>query len=88
MAASSSNLLLAALSNPSPPNLTFHEKLEGPNYLSWLTQFLHILQSQESMGIVDGTEPCPPQLLVDDNNKQFPNPAFAIWQRKYQTILS
>ncbi len=33
---------LNAASALPPPNLTFHEKLEGLNYLSWLTQFLPI----------------------------------------------
>jgi hypothetical protein len=76
------------MTNPSPPNLTFHEKLEGPNYLSWLTKFQPILRSTDSMGIVDGTEPCPPKFLVDDSNKELPNPAFTLWQRKDQTVLS
>jgi hypothetical protein len=71
-----------------PPNLTFHEKLEGPNYLSWLTQFSPILRSQEAMGIVDGTDTCPPQFIADVNGNQIPNPEFTIWQRKDQTILS
>jgi hypothetical protein len=88
MAASSSNNPATTLTNSSPPNLAFHEKLEGPNYLSWITQFGPILCSQDSMGIVDGTEPCPPQFLLDAENKETPNPAFAIWQRKDQTILS
>jgi hypothetical protein len=61
-----------------PPNLTFHEKLEGPNYLSWLTQFSPILRSQEAMGIVDGTDTCPPQFIADVNGNQIPNPEFTI----------
>jgi hypothetical protein len=88
MASSSSNFLPTVMTNPSPPNLIFHEKLEGPNYLSWLTQFLPILHSIDSMGIVDGSKPCPLKFLIDDSNKQVPNPTFAIWQRNYQTILS
>jgi hypothetical protein len=85
---SSSNTLPAAMISSSPPNLTSHEKLEGPNYLSWLTQFSPILRSTDSMGIVDGIEPCPPKFLVDDSNKQVPNPDFILWQRRDQTILS
>jgi len=88
MASSSSNTFPTAMTNTSPPNLTFHEKLEGPNYLSWTTQFLPILRSQEAMGIVDGTEPCPPKFLTDESNKETPNPAFAAWQKKDQTVLS
>jgi transposase InsO family protein len=86
--ASSSSSLPTVTTNMSPPNLTFHEKLEGPNYLSWLTQFSPILRSTDSMGFVDGTEPCPPKFLVDENDKQVPNPAFTLWQKKDQTILS
>lgn len=71
-----------------PPNLTFHEKSEGHNYLSWFTQFLPILRSQETMGIVDGTDTCAPQFLADVGGKQIPNLEFTIWQRKDQTILS
>jgi len=80
--ASSSSSLPTVTTNMSPPNLTFHEKLEGPNYLSWLTQFSPILRSTDSMGFVDGTEPCPPKFLVDENDKQVPNPAFTLWQKK------
>jgi hypothetical protein len=40
------------------------------------------------MGIVDGTDPCPPQFLADDSGQQVLNPEFAIWQRNYQTILN
>jgi hypothetical protein len=68
------------------PNLNFHEKLEGPNYIGWLTQFLPILRSTDSMGIIDGSEPCPPKFLAD--NSDTPNPEFALWQRRDQTILS
>ncbi|XP_062145549.1 uncharacterized protein LOC133852912 [Alnus glutinosa] len=88
MASSSSNTLPTAMTNTSPPNLTFHEKLEGPNYLSWTTQFLPILRSQEAMGIVDGIEPCPPKFLTDESNKETPNPAFATWQKKDQNVLN
>jgi len=70
------------------PNLTFHEKLEGPNYLSWLTQFLPILRSTDSMGIIDEFEPCPPKFLSNDSDKPILNPDFVLWQRKDQTILS
>jgi hypothetical protein len=61
------------------PNHIFHEKLEGPNYLSWLTQFLQILRSTDSMGFIDGLEPCPPKFLSDDSNKQTLNLEFTIW---------
>jgi hypothetical protein len=89
MATSSSIAIpIVAIPTMSAPNLTFHEKLKGPNYLSWLTQFLPILRSTDSMGFIDGSESCPPKFLSDDSNKQTLNPEFTTWQRKDQTILS
>jgi hypothetical protein len=70
------------------PNLTFHEKLEGPNYLSWLTQFLLILHSTDSLGIIDGSNPCPLKFLPAVDDTHVLNPEFTIWQRKDRTILS
>lgn len=33
-------------------------KLDGTNYLNWLSQFVPILKSNYLMDIVDGYEPC------------------------------
>jgi hypothetical protein len=38
--------------NLPPPNLTFHEKLEGPNYLSWLTQILPIMRAKNPWALL------------------------------------
>jgi hypothetical protein len=42
------------------------------------------------MGIMDGSEPCPCQFLPDDRGKEPPavNPAFVIWTKKDQYLLS
>jgi hypothetical protein len=42
------------------------------------------------MGIVDGTEPCPPQFLLDaqGNVTLSVSPNFSIWTKKDQSILS
>jgi len=97
MAASSSNdiptvaiptAIPATILTVPSPNLTFHEKLEGSNYPSWLIQFLPILRSINSMGIIDGSEPCPPKFLSDESDKQIHNLECALWQRKDRTILS
>jgi hypothetical protein len=40
------------------------------------------------MGIVDGSEPCPPQFLLGDDGKEISNPAHSIWQKKDQYVLS
>jgi hypothetical protein len=44
-------------------------KLDGPNYLSWSTQFLPALRAHDLVSIVDGTEVCPPEYLVDVEGK-------------------
>jgi hypothetical protein len=72
------------------PNLTHFTsiKLEGPNYLAWTTQLAPILKTHDLMGIVDGSEPCPPQFLLGDDGKEISNPAHSIWQKKDQYVLS
>jgi hypothetical protein len=40
------------------------------------------------MGIVDGSEPCPPQFLPSDDGKEVLNPAYSIWLKKDQYVLS
>jgi hypothetical protein len=81
----------------SPVNYTFpnvttfvYVKLEGPNYHTWLTQFQPVLRSNEFMGIVDGSKPCPHQFLFDDegNDTTTVNPNFSLWTKKDQCILS
>jgi hypothetical protein len=64
-------------------------KLDGPNYLAWVSQFLPTLKCYELVGIVDGSEPCPPQFMINSTtSEESPNPAYAIWQKKDQHILS
>lgn len=76
--------------NPSP-TLTFQNissqiqhKMDGTNYLQWLTQIVPLLRSYELMGFVDGSQSTPPKTLPDDS----PNPAYRIWYRKEQHLLS
>jgi hypothetical protein len=79
----------SAASTFSPPTLSqFNGKLEGPNYLGWTTQFLPILRTHDLLGIVDGSEPCPPKLITDDKGVESLNPEFTIWNKKDQCILS
>jgi hypothetical protein len=64
-------------------------KLEGPsNYIQWLSIFLPILRSNELMGIIDGTEPCPPKMLTNEQGQATPNPEYSIWTKKDQHLLS
>jgi hypothetical protein len=60
------------------------------SYLTWTSQFLPTLRSNDLLGIVDGTEPCPPKSLVDPASKEDPqvNPDFVLWVKKDQWCLS
>jgi hypothetical protein len=73
----------------SLPTFTFQNnahlvsiKLEGPNYLVWTTQFIPAFKSNDLLGIVDGSEPCPPKVVVDVEGKETPNPEFIVWNKK------
>jgi hypothetical protein len=49
----------------SMPNIAHlcQSKLDDNNYLEWVFQFEPILKSHELMGIVDGSESCPPKFI-------------------------
>lgn len=86
--ASSSSALSFTFPNVSP-FMTY--KLSGPNnYLPWTSQLVPTLNTYDLMGIVDGTEPCPPKTLPPSSYKEEPslNPAYSLWFRKDQFILS
>jgi hypothetical protein len=58
-------------------------KLDGSNYLAWVSQFLPILRSHDLMGIVDNSEPCPPKYLTTaENNEEVLNSAYVLWQKR------
>ncbi|CAN6704292.1 unnamed protein product [Malus baccata var. baccata] len=58
-------------------------KLKRSNYLPWRALFALILRRYKLLGVVDGTDICPPPLLPD----QSLNPAFEIWYEKDQNLL-
>ena len=63
-------------------------KLDGTNFLAWSAQLLPLFWSYGLMGIVDGSNPCPPQYSSDDLCDQgVINSAYVIWQYKDQTVL-
>lgn len=49
-------------------------KLKRSNYLPWRAMFASILRRYKVLGIIEGTEPCPPSFLLDRSI----NPAFEI----------
>jgi hypothetical protein len=59
---------MAATTPFVPPNTTQNTllKLDSGNYTSWLAQINPILRTHELMGFVDGSEPCPPKTIIDD----------------------
>jgi hypothetical protein len=73
-----------------PPNVAHlvHVRLDGPNYTTWLSQIRPVLRTNDFMGIVDGSEPCPPEKISDDKGITTLNPAFILWTKKDQFILS
>jgi hypothetical protein len=87
MAASSSTS--AAFQLPNISHIVY-VKLEGPNYLQWLSQMNPALRTHEFMSFVDGSEPCPSPFLPDSEGKEtlVANPDHALWHRKDQFLLS
>jgi hypothetical protein len=83
---------------PSPttfplPSVTQHIsiKLDSPSdYLNWVSHFNPILNAYDLMGFVDGTKPCPPKFVTDENGQATTviNPAYSLWQKKDQCLLS
>jgi hypothetical protein len=90
MDSSSNSNVLAPAATFVAPNFTqfITYKLDETNYLLWLSQIVPILKGHELMGIVDGSEPCPPQFLPNDEGKEVKNPLYSIWIRKDQCLLS
>jgi uncharacterized protein YxjI len=74
------------------PNITslVTTKLEGPNYMSWTTQFVPALSTHDLLSIVDGSEVCPSKFTVDAEGKPTTtiNPDFLVWQKKDQFVLA
>jgi hypothetical protein len=71
---------MASYSNDSPiptfslPNIIYFilTKLDSSSdYLNWTAQFIPVLKIHDLFGIVDGSEPCPPQFLpvTDETGK-------------------
>lgn len=78
-------------------------KLDGTNYLSWLSLIAPILCTYDLIGIVDGFElcpskslsldssskPCPPKSLSSDSSSEPTiNPTYSLWVKNDQFILS
>jgi len=65
--ANASNDPMAAVTNSSLSSAAFHLpaqvisiKLDGTNFLAWSAQLLPLFRSYGLMGIIDGSDSCPP----------------------------
>jgi hypothetical protein len=72
-----------------PPNTTQNSllKLEAENYTNWVTQIHHILHTYDLIGIIDGSKPCPPKMIIDEKSQEIVNPEYLIWNKKDQYLL-
>jgi hypothetical protein len=72
------------------PNFTqpISLKLEGPNYISWLSRVVPVIRSNDLMRFINGEETCPPQLLSGEDGQNVPNPSYTLWIRKDQFLIS
>uniref|UniRef100_A0A2N9G9A2 Integrase catalytic domain-containing protein n=1 Tax=Fagus sylvatica TaxID=28930 RepID=A0A2N9G9A2_FAGSY len=62
-------------------------KLNSTNYLSWKLQFQTLFIGYDLLGYIDGSKPCPPATLTQDNATR-PNPEYILWIRQDQLILN
>lgn len=65
-------------------------KLDSSNYILWKYQIISILRAYSFQRFVDGSNPCPPKYVVDDNDKvtEEENPAFHLWMSTDQALLT
>lgn len=63
-------------------------KLDGTNFLAWSAQLIPLFRSYSLTGIIDGSEPSPPQFFNTEHKTQgILNSAYVVWQYKDQTVL-
>lgn len=56
--------------------------------MRWTTQFLPVLRTYDLLTIVDGSEICHSQFVVDAEGKTTVATEYSIWQKKDQFILA
>lgn len=65
-------------------------KLTSTNYLLWKNQMVSILDCQDMLYFVDGYKTPPPPQILDNSNKEVPNPVYTSWHsndQRLQTLL-
>ncbi|WVZ68483.1 hypothetical protein U9M48_017417 [Paspalum notatum var. saurae] len=67
------------------------EKLSRNNFPLWKAQVLAVLRGAQMAGFLDGTNKAPPmtiKAMINDKEKEIPNPEFAVWTAHKQQVLS
>ena len=77
----------AMLSGPFHFDNLITTRLTPDNYLFWRAKVLPLLRSRSLLGYVDGSLPCPPQ-VIDTVHGSAINPAHRLWVQQDQAILS
>jgi hypothetical protein len=84
--ASSSSTTAAIIGAPPATKLT------RANFLYWHAQVLPTLRGARAMGLLDGSDSAPPEVLeAEDENKKkvsIPNPAYDTWITRDQQVVS
>jgi hypothetical protein len=83
--ASSSTIATPTIGNPPA------EMLTRGNHLIWKALVVPALRGTCLLGIADGSEPTPPEMLEtekDDKTTSVPNPAYDAWLIRDQQVLT
>ncbi|MQM05339.1 hypothetical protein Taro_038146, partial [Colocasia esculenta] len=63
-------------------------KLTHENYVRWRRQFSAALRATGYLGIIDGSDVCPPATIPGSDNNPCSNPAHISWQKRDALVLS
>jgi hypothetical protein len=88
MASSNSISPAASFTLPTFPQSNLTKLQDSHTYIAWLAQVSPILRSNDLIGIVDESEPCPTKFIHDDQGKDTLNPNYILWNKKDQYLLS
>ncbi|XP_070660475.1 uncharacterized protein [Malus domestica] len=94
LAGSSGSNVAPNASNPSLSSIIVQNitgmvatKLTRHNYITWRSLFLPVLKRFKLLGLVNGTDVCPPPFVTDSSGSQVSNPAFETWCDRDQILM-
>ena len=62
-------------------------KLSRLNYITWRSLFIPVLKRFKLLGLVTGTDLCPPQFVCDSSGSRVSNPEFDLWCERDQILM-